>query len=1108
MEHTRNDRGPRPRICKTAVVLVGLLAPLLAVRAPLAGEPSIITVGTNGSVLLSIGGKRLCKLMPTAATTRWRFSEAVKAKGSGKDGLYFTLFSPPKVRGGLTFTKGDGGASMKWTFTGKKPVEFNTLAIGFKLAVADAAGGHWRADDAEGTFPQAFKATKLFGGDVSTLTITAADGRTFALRFPKPTRVGIEDGRRWGDKNFKVRFGKVFGALAQGEIYELSAAITVPGKVVYDTDDDVIIRAGKDWVILRPELEIKPGSALDLSTNGFTQGPCGSRGRVIATPDGHFAFAQDPARPRRFYGANLCFTSQYMPKKRVDTLLDRWLRMGYNTLRIHHYEFRLTEPFWRPGFDWDPKRLDQLCYLIAGCAKRGIWITLDLFVSRPIAPKQINLPNKKPYIRRNNLMDFQYYKALVLVYEPAYKDFIKFTRKLLDHVNPYTGRRLAEEPALAWISLINEGAPGNRIKALPQWKSAWNEWLNERYPDREALARALGNLQADEDPRAGSVDFPKGTVTEDTARGRVCQAFMAEVERTFIERARSFLRNELKCPALITNHNCGPNTIADQITREFFDYVDDHFYIDIPIFEKGYGLPSRCPNINPVRQDAPRCLDPVAIRLWGKPMAISEYNFSGPGRFRGVGPMMTGALAALQDWDVLWRFAYAHSDTEIFKPTSMDYFNLSRDPLSLAADRAAVMLFLRGDLKTAPHRVARVIAKEGQKAGGLKRALQLAWVTRMGTAVNTIPKDAVIVPLTSSEADIRDRLEKVGIAVETEKGVLRSETGELFLDRNRGVFRVDTPRTAGGCAGAGKVINAARAGVRIDGISAFATVFVTSLNRTPIRKSPRLLVTHLTDLQNTGIHYGESARQTLLKWGNLPYLVRNGKATVHIELEDPTAYTVWALSVGGRRLERVTASVNETTLTFVAKVRSAYGARMLYELTTDTVGADPGAAAFKISKTAGADILAFDTPFLFTYKSWKNTVKVENSSAIIKTKDSRGGGGYNFNNGLDLTNMSSRSPVLYVTIGNGNQAKSIKVLFRDGDGRHANFIYDLVGRKTGEHLCIFPRGDAPLSSPNEGKPLELSMIKQIQILGNWSGEAIDIRIDKLSLAPIEKGDDP
>jgi hypothetical protein len=162
----------------------------------------------------------------------------------------------------------------------------------------------------------------------------------------------------------------------------------------------------------------------------------------------------------------------------------------------------------------------------------------------------------------------------------------------------------------------------------------------------------------------------------------------------------------------------------------------------------------------------------------------------------------------------------------------------------------------------------------------------------------------------------------------------RSETGQVTIDGPRDSLLLDTPRTAGGYAPAGRTLDAARSGVRISMEGSDATVWVSALDSNPILKSARLLVTHLTDLQNTSVRYAEPARQTLLEWGRLPYLVREGRAEVVIRLETPSSYRVWALSPGGKRLAEVPARTEAGALHFTADVAgdAAGGARMLYEV--------------------------------------------------------------------------------------------------------------------------------------------------------------------------------
>jgi hypothetical protein len=146
------------------------------------------------------------------------------------------------------------------------------------------------------------------------------------------------------------------------------------------------------------------------------------------------------------------------------------------------------------------------------------------------------------------------------------------------------------------------------------------------------------------------------------------------------------------------------------------------------------------------------------------------------------------------------------------------------------------------------------------------------------------------------------------------------------------VMFFNTPRTAGGFAPAGEVIQASA--VRIAMRGADATVWVSALDDRPISRSRRLLVTHLTDLQNTDIQYAEPERRTLLAWGRLPHLVRAGQADIKLKLKDAGQYQVWALSPGGRRLAKVPVRVLGNELEFTADVASGgtEGARMLYEL--------------------------------------------------------------------------------------------------------------------------------------------------------------------------------
>ncbi|MBN2449320.1 MAG: hypothetical protein JXR77_02960, partial [Lentisphaeria bacterium] len=396
-------------------------------------------------------------------------------------------------------------------------------------------------------------------------------------------------------------------------------------------------------------------------------------------------------------------------------------------------------------------------------------------------------------------------------------------------------------------------------------------------------------------------------------------------------------------------------------------YVDDHFYVDHPQFlERDWQLPSRCPNRSPIAAGAPGGTGNCFVRLLDKPFTISEYNYSGPGRFRGVGGILTGCLGAIQDWDVIWRFAYSHSRGSLFGPAPAGYFDIVSDPLNQVAERAAVCLYLRGDLRPAPHRVVIAMDPEALLAGrtpnrGVSPGWgRLAWVTQVATALAgpgaEVPGDVVLAhgwkgvhapsgkALDGSPYD-RDAGERV-IEAMRQAGWLRNngtdlaagryqtETGELLIDSRADRLVLDTPATAGGYAPEGETIRTGPVTVTLD--RTYGTVWVSSLDGAPIRTSARMLICHLTDLQNTGARFEERARQTLLAWGTLPHLVQDGAATLRLRAARPERAVVYALGTSGRRLGRVAARVEEGELVIPLRVRGDDGkARMLYEIAVE-----------------------------------------------------------------------------------------------------------------------------------------------------------------------------
>ena len=925
------------------------------------GEGIQALVGREGRVTLRREKEKIGDFGAGLFNQQWVSADATadarQPDTVGKRQLRIAVPGGGEVTGWAAIAGDQGELKAQYVFTPEQDLALNSLHVSVEFSVPTLAGGRWTADQRSGTFPADFGDVQIFQGPIRALAIELPAGGNLRWSFSEPTSVLLQDNRNWGP-SFSVRIFRSASAqqpFPQGAPVTIDFSLAATGGVSVEYDTPVTIVAGKDWIPLPVELDILAGSALDFSVLGLQDAPAGKHGWLKAADDGTFFFERQPDRPVRFYGINFCFSAHYITHEQSDRLADRLVRLGYNAARLHHYEGELTEP-QRERTRLSPEKLDQLDYLVAALIRRGIYVTTDLFVSRPVDVTQF-LPDSDS--DRSDAMNR--FKVLAALNPAAYENWKAFARNLLEHVNPYTQRAYKDEPGLAWLALINEGNLTNFVqlaKDIPDYREAWNGWLGERYRDRAALAAAWGSaLRADEDPARATVTLD-GSIHSQDLRGRDLVLFLAQVERDFLVRATAFLREELGVRALVTNMNGWTNHVTSQRVRSEMDFVDDHFYVDHPRFlERSWRLPSRCPNTSPVAAGASGGRHLAFTRLLDKPFTVSEYNYSAPGRYRGVGGILTGSLGAIQGWDAIWRFAYSHSRDNLFQPGRLDYFNMATDPLSQAAERASLCLFLRGDMRAAPHSVSIAMTEDdfrrppAQIPSLAPSWHWVAWLTRVGTLVvadpaQSLPHDLVLPlgwatppgsfaganasragdPYQIAPEKLAELLRQRGILsasnpTDPGKNVFQCETGEITIDGPHDRLTLDTPRTAGGFAPAGESIRTVH-GVQISVQDTDATVWVSSLDDRPIRGSRRLLVTHLTDLQNTETRYGERARQTLLDWGKLPHLVRAGKAEVRLQLHDPKAYRVWALSTSGKRLAQVPSRTTASELTFTADVAS------------------------------------------------------------------------------------------------------------------------------------------------------------------------------------------
>ena len=709
------------------------------------------------------------------------------------------------------------------------------------------------------------------------------------------------------------------------------AAMAVVAGVVSggaETNCTFTINPSPEWIHTTPCTEMQPGSALDFSSFGYADGPCGKYGWLVAKGE-NFEFENRPGVPVRFMGVNFCCEGNTLPKEDSKRLIRNLVRLGYNTVRVHHHDNYIIR---RSGSytEFDPAAMDRFDAMMAACRENGVYVTTDLFVSRKMSWKALGID------REGMCGEF---KTLIHFHDGAKSNYLAFARNFLGHRNPYTGLRYAEDPTLAWLSLVNEGALWNGDIApftrnaefvLPKWKA----WLQAKRAKDPAYARvpetlpdAVLKIPKDNRVVAFAEEVKSNADTfSPTAHVIAFQQFLVSRHWDLYREMRRIIRQELGSKALLTDNNGWMFVPSDKLLRDQYDYVDDHFYYGHPSFlGPHWTLPARIANrfgVNIRKWDEFGVPYKTGARLFNHPFTISEYNYAPPLKARAASAFLLGATAALQNWSSVWRFCWTCSSSGAVDAAkkSLNHFDMAGDPCVMATEKAISCLYMRRDLPelTAVYPY-------------LYRPSQLR-------ALDPVPDDASYRygSWMAYRAKIGNLVAEQKPACATAPESLGDEggtvDGAVRVNRREGWFKVDTPRMTGGfveCPGAVET-----AQLSADVSASNTSVWASSLDLKPLAESRRILFTLVSDVQNPGIEYEDEKMEVLIRWGrqDIGRIARRAVAKTSLKVA-PGAWKVHALNPDGSRKREIAAQYADGALRFTADIAGdPHEAEFYYEL--------------------------------------------------------------------------------------------------------------------------------------------------------------------------------
>lgn len=762
-----------------------------------------------------------------------------------------------RARGTLTVASdAAGGVTCRYRVELPQAVALEQTGLQGYLPVKTLGGGSLVADGKCQKVPLevAAKAT-VSSGSARHVELRGADGRLLlGFDFAAPTLVCVCPRTESNRDFYTVRI--VFAGRAELKAgSRLECAFTVRGADALKLEDGRPVPrvADADWTPFMPDTDIVAGSACDYSGLRGEVKPCGTYGRVVCRGP-HFEFEGRPGVPVRFYGANVCFDACYMEEAKSDRLVELLTRAGYNSVRLHHFDRKLTEAS-PDATDPDPERMARLDHFLAKCYAAGLYVTTDFHIGR-LVPRSVIEPGAAGRISQ------QEFKQLIFTNAPLRVNFKSYISKFMNHVNRETGRRYADEPGLFAIAFVNEGPAA--------WDPKGPHWSEQAIP-------------------------------------------LAKMEAEHAADLKRFLRDEVRSRVLVSNMSSGWSPPQYQLPRaDVYDYVDSHFYYDHPQFpERKWCAPWKYANRNLLRDPQKRGFPGIALtRLFERPFVSTEFNFCAPSAYRMGATVIVGAAAALQDWSGVWRFEWTMNPADAVEldyrePFHATGFDTPGDPLQLVGEGLFASLFLRGDL--APLKERRVVYLDRKLLGTAKtnevmnlKTTGLTWAGWRAQIGTTLERSTGGKVWNYPEAfENADRLVDGDVPAE----------GTVKVDHENGAMSVATDRSCAVFAEEGHHVAGA---LTVDMEKAPAAVWAIALDGRPLAESCRIQLVHATDCQSTDMRSLPGAPLIVFDHGRLPFLMRRGIAEVALARKqgDGAELKVYALSPGGNRLREVKTSVD------------------------------------------------------------------------------------------------------------------------------------------------------------------------------------------------------
>lgn len=651
-------------------------------------------------------------------------------------------------------------------------------------------------------------------------------------------------------------------------------------------------RADPGYFAWEPGVDPFDHSPIDL--RDLNEARAGMNGRVARRGE---RLVLGDGTPVRFWAVNVSQGNAAQSRDSIDYLARKLAKLGVNMVRYHSALFDAANVE-----QIDKRKLDHLHYLIDAMARQGIYTKVSFYFPLWFDASKYGelggfeeIGNNKPFG--------------LLFFEPRMQEIHRaWLSQLLTTPNPYTGRKLAEDPAVAMIEIVNEDSlffwTFSKKNIPPRhWKRL--EGMFARYVgDRDAKLHGAWHMTRD--------GLKHAAPEQRKSIGQQVR-FITGLQRDYYADTIKHMRR-LGYAGVVSASNwktADAQTLGalERYTYTAGDVIDRHGYFGGKHEGDGSSYSVR---VGHRYEDRAGVREPWALpitvqQVAGYPHIISELGWPNPNRYRGEATTLTAAYAALQGIDGVFWFAVG---SNFLADRGMNKFAVA-SPAGAGTFPANALIYRRAYVAESD-----AVVREGLKLGDLysmKGSVAISAAALDPLRERDLPRGQRAVrrldaldPLSFFAGKVVRSIDPRGgrshLAVELpelidrEGHTVRSITGQLALNYKQGLATLDTDRAKGAVGFFTGRRSVSLGNFAINCGNEFASVLLVSLDDQPLDRSKQILVQAFTEERPYGFKTDDG---TIRDLGGPPFGVREIKVGIELASSISRDISIQALDANG-----------------------------------------------------------------------------------------------------------------------------------------------------------------------------------------------------------------